>query len=188
LFGLTGAVAGSAFLRGDVRLLALAVATLGAVATWRDLFEAAWVARIDERYATSRLVAVRLRWRGRRRERVRRSLPAARVTARVSSVVLGVTLATALGLTGGSVPADPPAWLEAVRVATHALSFVAMASLAFVVIATRCVGDWDRAAASPLCPSPIVSGRELAARLSREQASAVARMLLLAPLIVAWLS
>lgn len=177
-------------IRGDLTLIAAGLAALGAVITWKDIFEAKWLARVDERYASSRLVLARLRRRERRRRRIRRMLPVASRVARVTSSLIVGLICVALVLTaiGITVPDDPPWWLRVLRLAAHAVSWLAVGSLGFALIARRAVREWDRAAGRLLCASPVVTGAEIGTRLDREGTSALARLLLLAPLVVTWLT
>ena len=69
---------------------------------------------------------------------------------------------------------DPPWWLVAARVATHALGYLAVLAAGFVWVARSAIREWDKAAASRLCASPVVSSADLASRFAREDALTVA--------------
>lgn len=188
LFGATGASTALALMKGDFRIAAASVAMLATIATWQDVFEAQWLHRLEQRYARSCWVLTRLDWRHRRRQAVRRLLPWARRVARVTVPMVGIAIIALITVAtmGVSLPAEPTGTLAAIQMATRTLSTIAYASLIFTLIAGRAVRDWDRAAASPPCESPIVSGAEIAAKFAQETPGTVVRLLGLVPLIVAW--
>jgi hypothetical protein len=177
-------------LTGDLTLLAAAVAATGAIMGWRDLFESRWLAHVEARYVHSRLVTVRLRARDRRRRRLRRVLPRAATTGRVSGLVCaliaGCTFLAAV--MGWQPPRDPSSALILLRITAHAAFWVALTSTLVVLVGRGLARDWDRAAESPLCVSPLVTGAELAEKLSREEVVLVARLLVLAPLLTLWVA
>ena len=180
VIGAPAALVGGAVLSGDLRLLALALAGLAAAIGDKRFFAVEWVARLDERFATSTFVEPRLRRRARRRDLIRRLLPAAKTVARWTSILVAVTasVAIAAGLAGFVPPtSDPPLPLELTRVMTYTLSLTAFASVTFVAFAKPSVRDWDEAAGSALCASAVVSGAQLAARLESDAAVTAARVL-----------
>ena len=180
VIGAPAALVGGALLSRDLKLLALALAALAAAIGDKRFFTVEWVARLDERFATSTFVERRLRRRAGRRDSIRRLLPAAKTAARWTSIMVAVTasVAIAAGLAGFVPPAnDPPLMLELVRVMTYTLSLTAFASVTFVVFAKPSVRDWDQAAGSALCASAVVSGAQLASRLEGDAAVTAARVL-----------
>lgn len=191
VIGAPAALVGGALLSRDLKLLALALAAFAAAIGDKRFFTVEWVARLDERFATSTFVERRLRRRARRRDGIRRLLPAAKTVARWTSIMVAVTasFAIAAGLAGFVPPAsDPPLMLELVRVMTYTLSLTAFASVTFVVFAKQSIGDWDQAAESALCASGVVSGAQLASRLEGDAAVTAARVLGTLAFVVAVLS
>jgi hypothetical protein len=108
VIGAPTALVGGALLSGDLRLLALAIAALAAAIGDKRFFTVEWVARLDERFATSTFVKRRLRRRARRRDLIRCLLPAAKAVARWAGIlVAGVaSVAIAAGLAGFVPPAS----------------------------------------------------------------------------------
>ena len=180
VIGAPAALVGGALLSSDLKLLALAPAGLAAAIGDKRFFTVQWVARLDERFATSTFVERRLRRRARRRDLIRRRLPASKTVALWTSILVAVTasVAIAAGLAGFVPPAsDPPLLLKLARVMTYTLSLTAFASVTFVAFAKPSVRDWDDAAGSALCASAVVSGAQLATRLESDAAVTAARVL-----------
>jgi hypothetical protein len=177
LFSAFGAIAATALLAGDIKRLALALGAIATAILSTRLFELSWLARLEERYATSAHLARRLRRGARCRRVIRRSVPHVAVVTRVTAGLLAtvVALLVGAGVGGLSLPLhDPPWWLVAARVATHTLSYIAVLAAGFVWVARSCIRSGDNAAASPHCASPVVSSADLASRFAREDALTVA--------------
>lgn len=180
LLGALATLSVVALARGDLRLLALGLGALGAVIADRRFFEVAWLARLDERYATSGLLQRRLHRRSRRRVLVRRLLPVVSATARTSALLLTATLIGLLGgaLAGLAIPGLlPPTVIAIAGVVTRTLSYVGMTSVAFVLMARPYVRDWDQGVQSALCETAVLSGKQLSARLEHDGAITLARLL-----------
>lgn len=97
VFTAIGIVGIAAVVIGDLALLAVDVGTFGTVIGMADVFRCDWLARIDERYATSPFVERRLHRRGRRRVFIRGLLPNATIVARTTKWLMAATLLLILG-------------------------------------------------------------------------------------------
>ena len=89
LFGAFAAIAAAALLTGDIKRLALAAGAIATSILSTRLLELSWLARLEERYATSAHLARRLRRRARCRRVIRRSVPHVAVVARVTDARFG---------------------------------------------------------------------------------------------------
>jgi hypothetical protein len=155
-----------------------AVVLVSNIGVWGDR----WldpITRLEERYATSKLVASRLELRSRWRAACRAALPKLKLARFGFVSVCVLILVVAIALAGaGFAPSGPrvPAAIGAVRVISHLASYGGLATTVSLIFLWRATRWWDEQEESPLCLLPVVTTAEVLRKLSRPTPLAILRL------------
>jgi hypothetical protein len=179
--GFLAAIAGAAAVaiaeHAPLRIVG-AVVLISNVGVWGDR----WldpITRLEERYATSKLVASRLELRSRWRTVCRAALPKLKLArfGFVSACVLILVVAIALAGAGFAPPGPrAPAAIGAVGVISHLASYGALATAVSLIFLRRSTRWWDEREQSPLCLLPVLTTAEVLRKLSRPTPLVILRL------------